>query len=193
MCHICPFVPESAQHKAALISCLPLPQPPPPLPPPLLLLLPPPPLLPDRQAPQKPSKCTCVVSSSCLLNLTPDAQACSMYRSYGSVPRRIDEEGNAAWVIATACMLSDRNCIAFHTHPFLMYLSPLLSGAPVPVSPAAPSEQSQRFAGGVDRRLMAAISVLFIVIIASFVALNGQVGSAGVAGAAATLRRMADV
>ena len=56
------------------------------------------------------------------------------------------------------------------------------SPQPSPTEPAA--ESPTRSAGSIDRRLMAAISVLFIVIIASFVALNGQVGdAAGAAGA----------
>ena len=65
------------------------------------------------------------------------------------------------------------------------------SGAhsPQPSTTEPTAESPTRSAGSIDRRLMAAISVLFIVIIASFVALNGQVGDAAGAAGAGMLQR----
>jgi hypothetical protein len=68
-----------------------------------------------------------------------------------------------------------------HSSIFLTPRHPPFTGAPPqPPSPvaSASADALPRSVAVVDRRLMAAVSVLLILIIASFVALNGQVSEA---------------
>ena len=64
--------------------------------------------------------------------------------------------------------------------PFTPRPPPFTGALPLPTSPvaSASADSLPRSVGVVDRRLMAAVSVLLILIIASFVALNGQVSEA---------------